>query len=91
MGMVDGWSEMSLKKKMKKRDEIYGKREKIEWKGMILGENEWKWRRNEGRLKVLAMEGLEREKEVERECHEVEDEMWRSWVGTTVKNLDRRL
>ena len=28
---------------------------------MILDENERKWRRNEGGLKVLVMEGLERE------------------------------
>jgi len=41
MGMVDEWSEVTLKeKKKKKRAEIYGKREKIEWKGMILSENE---------------------------------------------------
>jgi len=90
MGMVDEWSEMSLKKKKKKkRDEIYGEREKIEWKGMILGENEWKWRRNEGRLKVLAIEGLERENRG-RERLEVEDEMWVRWVGAAVKNLDRK-
>jgi len=30
---------------------------------MILGENEGKWRRNEGIFKVLAMEGLETENE----------------------------
>jgi len=30
---------MNLKKKKKKRDEIDGERGKIEWKGMILGEN----------------------------------------------------
>jgi len=35
---------------------------------MILGENKRKWRRNEGRLNVLAMKGLEREyREVEHE------------------------
>ena len=61
MGMVDEWSKTSLNKKKKKRDEIYGERENIEWKAMILGEMEWKWRRNEGGLNVLAMKGLERE------------------------------
>ena len=90
MSIVDEWSEMSLKKKKKKTDEIYGEREKIEWKGMILGENEWKWRRNEEWLKVLVMEGLERENGG-RERLKVEDELWRRWVVTVVKNLDHKL
>ena len=34
--------EMNLMKKEQERDEICGEKEKIEWKGMILGENEWK-------------------------------------------------
>ena len=42
MGMVDEWSKTSLNKKKKKRDEIYGEKENIEWKAMIFSEKEWK-------------------------------------------------
>ena len=56
MGMVDEWSEMSLKKKMKKEMKFVWKNKRWSEKGCFwvkIGENLW---RNEVRIEVVVME-----------------------------------
>jgi len=48
MDMVNEWSEMHLRMKNKKRDEIHEERERIKWKGIFWVKMEKKWEKVEG-------------------------------------------
>jgi len=88
IGMVDDWSEMSLKKMMKKEMKFVWKKKRLSEKGCFwlkMGEN-----LKSGKNGGCSCGGLERENEVEKESFMKKMKYKGKWGGTAVKDLDRR-